>query len=63
MRVNFPDDLTEPNSEAAAYAAMDSVNAFYVQVSRHHVADDDGYAAVDLAPNESVTAPPCRLLC
>ena len=30
MRVNFPDDLTEPNSETAAYSAMNSVNQFYV---------------------------------
>ena len=30
MRVNFPDDLTEPISETAAYAVMNSVNAFYV---------------------------------
>ncbi len=30
MRVNFPDDLTQPISEANAYSAMDSVNAFYV---------------------------------
>lgn len=30
MRVNFPDDLTEPNSETAAYDAMNEVNKFYV---------------------------------
>ena len=29
MRVNFPDDLTEPISEAGAYEVMDQVNAFY----------------------------------
>jgi len=33
MRVNFPDDLTEPLSEAAAYATMDSVNTFYTECS------------------------------
>jgi len=33
MRVNFPDDLTEPVSEAGAYAAMDGVNDFYVENS------------------------------
>ncbi len=33
MRVNFPDDLTEPLSEAEAYSSMDSVNAFYVEGS------------------------------
>jgi hypothetical protein len=33
LRVNFPDDLTEPISEANAYTAMDSVNAFYVKGS------------------------------
>jgi hypothetical protein len=30
MRVNFPDDLTEPISEAAAYSAMNGVDAYYV---------------------------------
>lgn len=29
MRLNFPDDLTEPISEATAYNVMDSVNDFY----------------------------------
>lgn len=29
MRVNFPDDLTEPISEADAYSQMDGVNAYY----------------------------------
>ncbi|HSU57315.1 MAG TPA: Calx-beta domain-containing protein, partial [Candidatus Dormibacteraeota bacterium] len=29
MRVNFPDDLTEPISEAQAYNVMDGVNDFY----------------------------------
>ncbi len=33
MLVNFPDDLTEPLSEAEAYSSMDSVNAFYVEGS------------------------------
>ncbi len=33
VRVNFPDDLTEPNSETAAYSVMDGVNAFYVENS------------------------------
>ncbi|HEY5910543.1 MAG TPA: Calx-beta domain-containing protein [Verrucomicrobiae bacterium] len=33
MRVNFPDDLSEPVSEAAAYDAMDEVNDFYVENS------------------------------
>ncbi|MCX6921633.1 MAG: hypothetical protein NT154_00205, partial [Verrucomicrobia bacterium] len=33
MRVNFPDDLTEPLSEASAYSSMDEVNAFYVEGS------------------------------
>ena len=33
MRVNFPDDLTEPISEAAAYNVMDSVNDFYTEGS------------------------------
>jgi hypothetical protein len=35
MRVNFPDDLTTPVSEAGAYAVMDSVNTFYVESSYH----------------------------
>jgi len=30
MRVNFPDDLTEPLSETSAYSIMDDVNEFYV---------------------------------
>ncbi len=29
MRLNFPDDLTEPISEASAYDVMDRVNNFY----------------------------------
>lgn len=33
MRLNFPDDLTEPISEAGAYQAMDLVNEFYVKSS------------------------------
>jgi hypothetical protein len=33
MRVNFPDDLTEPISEAEAYRVMNQVNAFYVEGS------------------------------
>lgn len=33
VRVNFPDDLTEPNSETAAYNTMEAVNAFYVENS------------------------------
>jgi hypothetical protein len=33
MRVNFPDDLTEPISEAGAYAAMNGVNSFYTENS------------------------------
>ena len=33
MRVNFPDDLTEPISEAAAYAAMNGVNNYYTENS------------------------------
>ena len=33
MRVNFPDDLTEPVSEANAYSTMDSVNTFYTEGS------------------------------
>src|SRR6185503_5964153 len=37
MRVNFPDDLTEPNSEAAAYSAMNAVNQFYVDNAYNEV--------------------------
>jgi hypothetical protein len=33
MRVNFPDDLTEPISEEDAYAVMNNVNNFYVEDS------------------------------
>src|ERR1017187_8718562 len=33
MRVNFPDDLTEPISEAAAYNVMDGVNDFCTEGS------------------------------
>jgi hypothetical protein len=33
MRVNFPDDLTEPISEASAYEVMNEVNAFYAEGS------------------------------
>jgi hypothetical protein len=40
MRVNFPDDLTEPVSEAAAYSAMNSVNLFYTTTSYNLTALD-----------------------
>ena len=33
IRVNFPDDLTQPNSETSAYSTMDAVNAFFVECS------------------------------
>jgi hypothetical protein len=33
MRVNFPDDLTEPISEASAYNVMNVVNTFYTEGS------------------------------
>ena len=33
MRVNFPDDLTEPVSETAAYSFMDGVNDYYTDQS------------------------------
>jgi Concanavalin A-like lectin/glucanases superfamily/Calx-beta domain len=33
MRLNFPDDLTEPISESDAYDVMNEVNAFYVEGS------------------------------
>jgi hypothetical protein len=33
IRVNFPDDLTEPLSETAAAAAMNGVNSFYTENS------------------------------
>jgi hypothetical protein len=33
VRVNFPDDLSEPNSETAAYNTMTAVNAYYVENS------------------------------
>ena len=33
IRANFPDNLTEPISEAEAYDAMDGVNAFYAEQS------------------------------
>src|ERR1043166_619208 len=33
MRVNFPDDLTEPISEAGAYKVMDGVNDYYTEGS------------------------------
>lgn len=37
MRVNFPDDLTEPNSETAAYSAMNTVNQFFIENSYNQV--------------------------
>lgn len=41
MRVNFPDDLTEPISEAQAYDVMDRSNDFYTEGS---------YAVTSLSP-------------
>ncbi len=40
MRVNFPDDLTEPISEADAYSVMNSVNNFYTTSSYNLTALD-----------------------
>lgn len=37
MRVNFPDDLTEPNSETDAYGAMNAVNQFFIENSYDQV--------------------------
>ena len=50
MRVNFPDDLTEPISEASAYSAMDGVNAFYNTISYD-------LAALDTTVTPVVTLP------
>ncbi|HEX4350182.1 MAG TPA: PKD domain-containing protein, partial [Verrucomicrobiae bacterium] len=50
MRVNFPDDLTEPITEAGAYSAMDGVNAFYNAVSYD-------LAALDTTVTPVVTLP------
>jgi hypothetical protein len=37
MRVNFPDDLTEPLSETSAYDIMDSVNEYFVLSSYDNI--------------------------
>ena len=50
MRVNFPDDLTEPISEADAYAVMDSVNTFYTTVSYDLTALDTTVAPLVTVP-------------
>src|ERR1041385_5876688 len=34
MRLNFPDDLTEPITESDAYVLLDGVNSWYVENSR-----------------------------
>jgi hypothetical protein len=38
VRVNFPDDLSDPITEAGAHQSMDSVNTFYVQGSYNQTA-------------------------
>ena len=50
MRVNFPDDLSEPISEADAYSAMDTVNTFYTTVSYDLTALDTTVAPVVTLP-------------
>jgi hypothetical protein len=40
MRLNFPDDLTEPISEADAYSVMDGVNRFFTDTSYNLTAID-----------------------
>ena len=50
MRVNFPDDLSEPISEAAAYSAMEGVNAFYVTTSYDLTSLDPTVAPVVTLP-------------
>lgn len=40
MRVNFPDDLTEPISESEAYQVMNEVNDFYTEDSYDRTALD-----------------------
>ena len=50
MRVNFPDDLTEPISEGAAYSVMDEVNDFYTVVSYDLTAVDTTVAPLVTLP-------------
>ena len=50
MRVNFPDDLTEPISEANAYAVMNSVNNFYTTGSYDLTALDPTVAPLVTVP-------------
>jgi len=50
MRLNFPDDLTEPISEGDAYAMMDDVNTFCTTVSYD-------LAALDTTVSPLVTLP------
>lgn len=65
MRVNFPDDLTEPISEQDAYAAMDGVNDFYVDTSYDLTALDPTVAPVVTLPQPKAwyaTSGPGQLL-
>ena len=64
MRVNFPDDLTEPISEADAYAVMNSVNTFYTTVSYNLTALDTTVAPVVTLPQTKAyySADPTLLL-
>jgi hypothetical protein len=50
MRLNFPDDLTEPISESDAYAVMDSVNSFYTAGSYDQTALDATVAPLVTLP-------------
>ena len=50
MRVNFPDDLTEPISEGDAYDSMDQVNSFYTAQSYN-------LASLDTTVTPVVTVP------
>ncbi|HEX9048089.1 MAG TPA: Calx-beta domain-containing protein, partial [Verrucomicrobiae bacterium] len=52
MRVNFPDDLTEPISEANAYAAMNTVNTFYTTGSYNQTALDPTVAPLVTLPQK-----------
>jgi hypothetical protein len=50
MRVNFPDDLTEPISEAAAFSVMNNVNVFYTTGSYDLTALDTTVAPLVTLP-------------
>ena len=65
MRVNFPDDLTEPISEEDAYDVMDGVNTYYTANSYDLTSHShgNGHAPDHVATDKERIMPPIPACC